>query len=55
MNSYETQLRTLEEERDRFRRELHKYKRSAKEKVNLLKRNEYSILRNLFRMSKKIN
>ncbi len=34
MNSYETQLRNLEEERDRFRRELHKYKRSSKEKVD---------------------
>ncbi|UJR35224.1 hypothetical protein I4U23_027990 [Adineta vaga] len=32
MNSYDTQLRNLEEERDRFRRELHKYKRSTKDK-----------------------
>jgi hypothetical protein len=39
MNTYETQLRNLEDERDRFRRELHKYKRSSKEKVNLLKNN----------------
>ncbi|CAF3356594.1 unnamed protein product [Rotaria sp. Silwood1] len=30
--SYETQLKNLEEERDRCRRELRKYKRSAKEK-----------------------
>lgn len=34
MSSYETQLRNVEEERDRFRRELHKYKRSTKDKVN---------------------
>lgn len=34
-NSYESQLKNLEEERDRFRRELHKYKRSTKDKVNL--------------------
>lgn len=38
MNSYETQLRNLEDERDRFRRELHRYKRSSKEKVNLFKK-----------------
>ncbi|CAF2382398.1 unnamed protein product [Rotaria sp. Silwood2] len=31
-SSYETQLKNLEEERDRCRRELRKYKRSAKEK-----------------------
>ncbi|CAF0717644.1 unnamed protein product [Adineta steineri] len=31
-NSYESQLRSLEEERDRFRRELHKHKRSSKDK-----------------------
>ncbi len=33
MTSYETQLKNLEEERDRFRRELNKYKRSSREKV----------------------
>jgi hypothetical protein len=35
LNAYEIQLRNLEEERDRFRRELHKYKRSSKEKVKI--------------------
>jgi hypothetical protein len=45
MNTYETQLRNLEEERDRFRRELHKYKRSAKEKVNLLKKIRIKLLK----------
>lgn len=34
MNTYETQLKHLEEERDRFRRELMKYKRSSKDKVS---------------------
>ena len=29
MTAYETQLKSLEEERDRFRRELSKYKRSS--------------------------
>jgi len=33
MNAYDAQLKNLEDERDRFRRELHKYKRSSKEKV----------------------
>ena len=33
MTAYETQLKALEEERDRFRRELSKYKRSSREKV----------------------
>jgi hypothetical protein len=33
LTSYETQLKNLEEERDRFRRELNKYKRSSREKV----------------------
>ncbi|CAF1321737.1 unnamed protein product [Adineta ricciae] len=32
VNPYETQLRNVEDERDRFRRELHKYKRSTKDK-----------------------
>ena len=45
MNTYETQLRNLEDERDRFRRELHKYKRSAKEKVNLLKKIRIKLLK----------
>lgn len=31
LTSYETQLKTLEEERDRFRRELNRYKRSNKD------------------------
>ena len=33
MNSYETQLKSLEDERDRFRRELQRSKRSSKERV----------------------
>ena len=31
MNSYETQVRSLEEERDRYRRELMRYKRPTKD------------------------
>ena len=34
LSSYESQLRNVEEERDRFRRELNKYKRSSREKVS---------------------
>lgn len=54
MNSYETQLRNLEEERDRFRRELQKYKRSSKEKVSTIDCLQ-PINKFRFRMSKKIN
>lgn len=37
INSYEIQIRTLEEELERLRREVRKYKRLSKEKVNLSK------------------
>lgn len=34
LTAYESQLRNVEEERDRFRKELNKYKRSSKDKVS---------------------
>ena len=55
MNSYETQLRNLEEERDRFRRELQNYKRSSKEKVSTIDLHLSLINKFSFRMSMKIN
>lgn len=48
VNAYETQLRNLEDERDRFRRELHKYKRSSKEKVNQIGRHLKLISKKIF-------